>query len=113
MRGERYGHVIDPRSGEALRRRRQAIVLASDATEAEALSKALLVLDAEEALALVAARPGCEALLVDADGRTWQSSGFGAAAGFEALGASSDGAALPIRPPWPSSPVRSAAQTSR
>ena len=37
--GRRYGHVLDPRSGLALERRRQALVVAPNATLAEALSK--------------------------------------------------------------------------
>ena len=56
--GDRYGHVLDPRSGEALRQRRQALVLAPDATLAEALSKALLVLGEDAGLALIDAQPG-------------------------------------------------------
>ncbi len=69
--GRRYGHVLDPRTGQALERRRQALVVARDAALAEALSKALLVLDETEALALVATQEGCEALLVDAEGTVW------------------------------------------
>jgi thiamine biosynthesis lipoprotein len=69
--GRRYGHVLDPRTGEALQRRRQALVVAPDAALAEALSKALLVLDEAEALALVEEQAGCEALLVDAEGSVW------------------------------------------
>jgi thiamine biosynthesis lipoprotein len=77
--GRRHGHVIDPRSGEPLTRRRQALVVAPDAALAEALSKALLVLGAEEGLALVAGQAGCEALLVDADGGSWRTPGWDAA----------------------------------
>ena len=82
--GRRFGHVLDPRSGRALENRRQALVLAPDATLAEALSKALLVLGEVEGLALVAAQPGCEALLVDADGGSWETPGWRAAVRFEA-----------------------------
>ena len=87
--GERYGHVLDPRSGQALRQRRQALVLAPDATQAEALSKALLVLGEEVGIALIEAQPRCEALLVDAGGETWTTRGWNSAAGFEPLAASS------------------------
>lgn len=82
--GRRYGHVLDPRSGRPLTRRRQALVVAPDATLAEALSKAVLVLGPEEGLALVEARPGCEALLLDAEGGARRSAGWDAAAGFRA-----------------------------
>jgi thiamine biosynthesis lipoprotein len=82
--GRRYGHVLDPRSGEPLTRRRQALVVAPEAALAEALSKALLVLGEAEGLALVAEQAGCEALLVDADGGTWRTPGWAAAVRFEA-----------------------------
>jgi thiamine biosynthesis lipoprotein len=54
-----YGHIIDPRSGEPVAEPRQAIVVAPQASLAEALSKALLILGADAGLALVAAQPGC------------------------------------------------------
>lgn len=85
IEGRRYGHVLDPRSGWPLTRRRQAVVVAGDATLAEALSKALLVLGETEGLEVVAAQEGCEALLQDADGTRFASAGFAAATGFEPL----------------------------
>ena len=81
--GRRYGHVFDPRSGAPLLARRQAIVVGDDATDAEALSKALLVLEPVEGLALVEAWAGAEALLLDADGRSWRTRGWNAATEFE------------------------------
>lgn len=84
--GRRLGHVLDPRSGEPLTRRRQALVVAPDAALAEALSKALLVLGEAEGLALVASQPGCQALLVDADGGGQHATpGWQRAVAFEAL----------------------------
>jgi thiamine biosynthesis lipoprotein len=83
--GRRYGHVLDPRSGQPLERRRQALVVAPDAALAEALSKAVLVLGEGEGLALVAAQAGCEALLAEAGGKTWRTPGWEAAVSFEAL----------------------------
>jgi thiamine biosynthesis lipoprotein len=83
--GRRYGHVLDPRTGDALQRRRQAMVVARDAGLAEALSKALLVLEAEEAIALIEGQAGCEALLVDAEGSVWHTPGWDAAVRFEPL----------------------------
>ena len=81
--GRRYGHVLDPRSGQALERRRQALVVAPNATLAEALSKGLLILGEVEGIELVAAQPGCEGMLVDADGGSWETSGWRAAVRFE------------------------------
>ncbi len=83
--GKRYGHVIDPRSGDPLGRRRQALVVAPDSTLAEALSTALLVLGAEDGIALVTQLSGCEALLLDADGASWRTPGWNDAVGFERL----------------------------
>ena len=79
IEGRRFGHVLDPRTGEPLTRRRQALVVAPEAALAEALSKALLILGPEEGVALVASRPGCHGLLVDAEG------GRHATPGWEAL----------------------------
>jgi thiamine biosynthesis lipoprotein len=80
--GRRYGHVLDPRSGEPLMRAAEAVVLAADATRAEALSKALLVLAPAEGLALLDAE-GCEGLLLEADGRRYETRGWQAATAFE------------------------------
>jgi thiamine biosynthesis lipoprotein len=80
--GRRYGHVLDPRSGRPLERELEAYVVAPDAAQAEALSKAVLVLGPAEGLAVVAACPGCEALLVGADGARWRTPGWNAAVGW-------------------------------
>jgi thiamine biosynthesis lipoprotein len=83
--GERYGHVLDPRTGQALRQRREALVVAPDAALAEALSKALLVLGPEEGLALFDAQLDTEALLVEAGGAVWHTPGWNPAVRFEPL----------------------------
>jgi thiamine biosynthesis lipoprotein len=84
--GRRHGHVLDPRSGQPLQRRRQALVVAPNAALAEALSKALLILEEEEGIALVAAQPGCHGMLVDAEGGSWETPGWREAVRFEPLG---------------------------
>ena len=84
--GHRYGHVLDPRSGQPLTRRLQALVVGDDATAAEALSKALLVLGPVDGVGLVEAWPGAEALLLDEDGRSWRTAGWDAATAFEETG---------------------------
>ena len=63
--GRRYGHVIDPRTGVPLERRLEAAVVAPDATLAEALSKALLLLGEQEGIALLESLPGVEGWLAD------------------------------------------------
>jgi len=84
--GRRYGHVIDPRSGEPLARTAQAVVLAPDAATAEAFSKALLVLPPAEGVALLEAEPGCEALLLEGDGRRYETGGWQEASGLAPAG---------------------------
>jgi thiamine biosynthesis lipoprotein len=83
--GRRYGHVLDPRSGQPLEREREALVVAPNAALAEALSKGLLILGEEEGIALVEAQPGCHGLLVDADGKSWETPGWRSAVRFEPL----------------------------
>jgi len=74
--GRRYGHVIDPRSGRPLTEPRQAVIVARDATLAEALSKALLILSPEDGLALVESQPDCEGMLVVAGGDQLRTPGW-------------------------------------
>jgi thiamine biosynthesis lipoprotein len=89
--GRRYGHVIDPRSGEPLIRARQAVVVSQRAALAEALSLALLVLDAETGLALVAAQPDCEGLLIEGGGALRSTPGWETAVRFKPLAAPGEG----------------------
>jgi len=86
--GHRYGHVLDPRTGEPLERAAQAVVLAPTAAWAEAQSKALLVLPPAEAIAMLEADGGSEGLRIDADGRHYASRGWAAASRFEPAAAS-------------------------
>jgi thiamine biosynthesis lipoprotein len=81
--GERFGHVIDPRTGRPLTQPRESLIVAPDATLAEALSKALLILPPEEGLALVAAQTGCEGMLVDGAGSVLQTPGWREATHWE------------------------------
>jgi thiamine biosynthesis lipoprotein len=85
IEGRRYGHVIDPRSGMPLTRALQAHVVAQDASLAEALTKALLILPPDRGVALVAEQPGCEGLLLDDRGRLRRTPGWDAVTGFEPL----------------------------
>ena len=88
--GRRYGHVLDPRTGEPLTERREAIVVTRDATVAEALSKALLVLGPHDGIALVEDWPDAEALLLDADGRSWRTRAWDRETHFEPVPAQPD-----------------------
>ncbi len=83
--GRRYGHVIDPRSGEPLTRRRVAAVTASSGARAEALAKGLLILGEEEGIALLEQLADAEGLLIDAEGARWATSGWAQAVHFEPI----------------------------
>ncbi len=84
IEGVRYGHVVDPRSGMALRERRLALVVADSATDAEVLSTALLVLDEDEGREVVAGY-GAEAWVRSASGTSWHTPGWPRASGFRPL----------------------------
>lgn len=67
--GQRYGHVIDPRSGEPVRAALLAAVVHDSPTEADALSTALLTLGEPGLETIVGGWPGAAALVaLEADG---------------------------------------------
>ncbi len=74
--GRPYGHVVDPRTGWALERRLEAFVVAPRASQAEALSTALLVLGEREGLGLIEGLPWAEGMLYEAGGRVWTTEGW-------------------------------------
>jgi thiamine biosynthesis lipoprotein len=82
--GVKYGHLIDPRSGQPLQRRGVAAVIASSCARAEALSKAMLILPPDEGLALLESLDDAEGLLIDFDGAQRMTSGWQSATGFRA-----------------------------
>ena len=82
--GRRYGHVIDPRSGQPLTRNTVAVVLAATGTRAEALAKALLVLPPDKGIALLESLPDAEGLLLEPGALRQQTPGWRSAARFHA-----------------------------
>lgn len=62
--GKRYVHIFDPRTGYPVEGMLSASVIAPTATAADALSTATFVLGVEKSLALIAALPDTECLLV-------------------------------------------------
>jgi FAD:protein FMN transferase len=66
--GRRYGHVIDPRTGEAVNGALAAAAAGPSAAECEALSKALLVGGADWLTTLRERFPGCEGWVAPASG---------------------------------------------
>jgi hypothetical protein len=77
IRGRRYSHVFDPRSGAPAKGVVGATVIAEDSADADALATALNVLSPREGLRLVATVPGAECLIVAADGGVVRSEGWG------------------------------------
>lgn len=85
VNGKRYGHVLDPRTGEPLQRDLLASVIAPSAAQAEALSKALLILGEHQGIALLQRLPGVEGLLIEANGQRWMTTGWAQATAFVPL----------------------------
>jgi thiamine biosynthesis lipoprotein len=81
--GRLYGHVVDPRSGEPISRRAEAVVVAPEAAAAEAWSTAWLVLGAEGGLALLERERECEGLWLEPGGRVLATRGWREATRFE------------------------------
>jgi len=66
--GRRYHHILDPATGRPARGLRSATVVSADATLADALSTAFMVLGVEKSLAVARNFGGVEAVLVDRNG---------------------------------------------
>jgi len=76
--GVRYHHILDPRTGYPARGLTSATVVAADATLADALSTALMVLGPDRGLALAEEWPEVEAVLVTEDGAVRTTTGAAA-----------------------------------
>ncbi len=76
IQGRQYGHIIDPRNGMPLTRDWLACVIAPEATQAEALSKALLILGEKRGISLLERIPGVEGLLSGPNQQLWMTKGW-------------------------------------
>jgi FAD:protein FMN transferase len=76
VHGQSYGHIIDPRTGRPLKRNLVAYVTAPNAAQAEALSKALLVLGEQQGIVLLQSLNEVEGLLLEANGQRWMTTGW-------------------------------------
>ncbi len=74
--GERYHHILDPRTGYPAQACQSVTVWATTATRADALATAVFVLGAAEGMALLASESGAEGLVVDAEGGVKETPGF-------------------------------------
>ncbi len=78
--GVRYSHIVDPRTGLGMTDQSEVTVIAKDCTTADSYDTAISVLGPKKGLALAAATPGVEALVVrmeDAQPRSYETKGFG------------------------------------
>ena len=74
--GERYHHIIDPRTGWPSRGCLSATVVAREAAAGDALATAMCVLGPRRGLEIIESLPGVEAILVGMDGAVVTSSGL-------------------------------------
>ena len=77
--GQRRHHILDPRTGYPTDGVHGVSLLARDVAEVNGLGAAMMVRGAKAGQALVARRPGVEALVVSQDGSAWFSTGMAAA----------------------------------
>jgi thiamine biosynthesis lipoprotein len=74
--GERFHHLIDPKTGRSPGGVHSVTVLADDGLTTEALSKAVFVLGLDKGMRLIESQPGVDAVVVDASGALHCSSGL-------------------------------------
>ena len=79
--GQRYHHIIDPRTGHSASAVRSATILAPTATRTDGLSKTAFVLGAEAALKIYERLGDVDAILVRPDGKVLYSKGLEPAPG--------------------------------
>lgn len=77
--GQKYSHIIDPRTGLGGTRQVQVTVIAPDGISADALASALNIMDPESGIKLTDKLEGVEAYIEEAGKngiKTWKSKGF-------------------------------------
>jgi len=76
--GERYHHIIDPKTGRSAGEVRSVTIIGPDATTTDGLSTSVFVLGPERGLELVGQIAGVDAIIVRRDGKVLYSSGLAA-----------------------------------
>ncbi len=74
--GERFHHLLDPRTGKSPHGVRSVTIIADDGLTTEAFSKTVFVLGVAEGLRFVEAHAGVDAVIVDAQGALHYSAGL-------------------------------------
>jgi len=77
--GQRYHHIIDPRTGHSASKVRSATIMAPTATRTDGLSKTAFVLGPEAAMKIYNRLDDVDAILVTPDGRVLYSKGIASA----------------------------------
>ena len=73
---KRYCHIMDPKTGMPVMHTQSVTIVAPDAYQADGLSTAVFVLGHEQGMALIESLPGVEGVIIDAEGRRYESSGL-------------------------------------
>lgn len=76
VNGVRYHHIINPANGRPVNGVRSATVVGNDSTTTDALSTSVFVMGVEKGMALVERLPDVEAVIVDANGKMYYSTGL-------------------------------------
>jgi len=74
--GTRYHHIIKPSTGQSVNQTWSVSVMANEAITSDALSTTLFVLGTEKALQLINSLDDIEAVVIDANGKMFYSSGL-------------------------------------
>ena len=74
--GQRYHHILDPKTGESPGELMSVSVIGADATQTDALSTTLFVLGLERGMALIEQIPDYEAVFINKDKKLFFSSGL-------------------------------------
>ena len=74
--GVRYHHILNPKTGRSATGVHSASVIGPDATTTDGLTKPVFILGPEKGLKLIESIPGVDAVIIDAEGRMYYSSGL-------------------------------------
>lgn len=74
--GVRYHHIINPKTGRSATGVHSVSVVGPDATTTDGLTKPVFILGPEKGLRLIESIPGADAVIIDANGEMFYSSGL-------------------------------------
>lgn len=74
--GVRYHHILNPKTGRSATGVHSVSVIGPDATTTDGLTKPVFILGPEKGLRLIESIPGVDAVIIDADGKMYYSSGL-------------------------------------